>query len=961
MISTNINPDFKETKEQRDFRQTYMAKLNAVYKIHDALGVMDLVEYSKVTLQDIYVPLRYSKQNIEETRDWEDDSGTISQLEMLKEEKHVIVSGKPGSGKTTVSRMIINLLSGNAVSGLQQLCGRRIPLYFKLRDYSIAGIESAEDLLNKFIKSQSATLRFDIIKEYIKFYLNKGWCFLIFDGVDEVGGIENRMKIREIILSYFAKYNPENYLLVTSRPSGLENTPLNSYIDEIEAKKQQLEILKLYHVDSFLKSQVEEFSKKWFALREENPELIKKKSEEFISDIAKIPSLSVLKRRPVFLTMMAHIHTTKGKLPHSRAQAYDYMVQTYVEQLDNVRRLDKTMYKDEKFYNWSFEDKVRLLQSIAYKFHSSSEKDNKEAQIVYDKKQLITIIESTIKANSEKYSTIEPEHARQLLKFYLSRTGLLHEPEDDKIQFSHLSFQEYLTARYIYRRLIEDGLFNPMEIVNDEIVIRLSKEHWGKWSETILLFFSIHKEAANDILKQIQKNNKKNYYFNLLVMKMLDSDEYGIKDSQLEYWIKPSIEFICDLDKDTDKQKYRDSKGAELIMDYFKSVDRKQKIELTTKALHKLFDLYFDEARKNNKDISSIKRLEILLYFIVSNKIIVLDFREKLKSRLPILLDRKKYGLTFTSASELFAFLFEDEFIQIAYNRYTINESAVVKHFTSFSLYYSIINIDKSPDWKINLQSLIWLIENAYAKSSYSLLKRNNLKLIDNYLGKMIKIDETSNFFWNKFWYVNIWYKFSGGLSSTNSVRKTLRFSLMLRGSINMIVSQIKEFMHVSNSRKHEIQEIDSERKTKHSNLLMACYSIACRLISEKYLHDKSPDVLVNPWNTFKDFEEFYNLLCNPEELYKHLCDTSTEEIDKTQFINEYKEYDNEIYSARNMAEEIIKAGEEHYNKYSVDEAIEGCFELINRYTPIVEEEQEEVRRKEQEEKKKQRAKRKKK
>ncbi len=961
MNSTNINPDFKETKELRNFRQTYMAKLNAVYKIHDALGVMDLVEYSKVTLQDIYVPLRYSKQNIEESRDWEDDSGTISQLEMLKEAKHVIVSGKPGSGKTTVSRMIINLLSGNAVSGLQQLCGRRIPLYFKLRDYSIAGIESADDLLNKFIKSQSATIRFDIDKELIEYYLNKGWCFLIFDGVDEVGGIENRMKIREIILNYFAKYNTENYLLVTSRPSGLENTPFNSYIDEIEAKMHQLELLKLYHVDSFSKSQVEEFSEKWFALREENPELIKKKSVEFLSDIAKISSLSVLKRRPVFLTMMAHIHTTKGKLPHSRAQAYDYMVQTYVEQLDNVRRLDKTMYKDEKFYNWSFEDKVRLLQSIAYKFQTSSENDREGAQIVYDKKQLITIIESTIKANSEKYRTIESDHAGQLLKFYLSRTGLLHEPEDDKIQFSHLSFQEYLTARYIFRRLIEDGLFNPMEIVNDEIVSRLSKEHWGKWSETILLFFSIHKEAANDILKQIQKNNKENYYFNLLVMKMLDSDEYGIKDSQLKYWIKPSIEFICGLDKGDDKENDRDSKGVELVIEYFKTLDRKPKIELTTKTLHKLLDVYFDKVRKNNKDINSIKRLESLLYFIAYNKVIALDFREKLKSKLPILLGRNKYGLSFISAAELFAFMFKEEFIQITYKQYTINESAMVKIFLSYSLYHAILN--KAVDWKIYLQSTIWLIENVYVKSIYNLIIRNNFKSIDNYLTKMNKIDRFETLFWRENWYVNLWHRFSGGVISIDSIRLALRISIY-SDEINRISTQVdvlNEYNDVNNLRKHEFQIGVIRNKTKHSNLLLVCYSIACRFISEKYLHDKSPDVLVNPWNTFKDFEKIYNLLCNPEVLYKHLCDTSNEEIDKTQFLKEYNEYDKEIYSARNMASEIIKAGEQNYTKYSIDEAIDGSFELINHYTPIVEKEQEELQRKEQEEEKKQIEKRKKK
>ena len=51
--------------------------------------------------------------------------------------------------------------------------------------------------------------------------------------------------------------------------------------------------------------------------------------------------------------MMAHIHTTKGKLPHSRASAYEYMVQAYVEHIDIARRLNKELYPQEEFIDWN--------------------------------------------------------------------------------------------------------------------------------------------------------------------------------------------------------------------------------------------------------------------------------------------------------------------------------------------------------------------------------------------------------------------------------------------------------------------------------------------------------------------------------------------------------------------------------------------------------------------------------
>lgn len=215
-----------------------------------------------------------------------------------------------------------------------------------------------DDLLNMYIEDQSKALGFSISKQMLQFYLNNGWCFILFDGVDEVGGIENRLKIREIVLKEFALYNENNYIIVTSRPSGLDNVPFHDFINNKEQNLNQHKLLTLFYVDSFNKEQVSEYSEKWFRLREHNPNIVNDKTEDFLNSIEKIKGLSALKRRPVFLTMMIHIHTTKGKLPYSRVTAYEYMVAA----IDIIRRLNKEMYPDEKYAEWDFEDKIKLLQ-----------------------------------------------------------------------------------------------------------------------------------------------------------------------------------------------------------------------------------------------------------------------------------------------------------------------------------------------------------------------------------------------------------------------------------------------------------------------------------------------------------------------------------------------------------------------------------------------------------------------
>ena len=85
------------------------------------------------------------------------------------------------------------------------------------------------------------------------------------------------------------------------------------------------------------------------------------------------------------------------------------------------------------------------------------------------RQELLEIIRNVIQERKEGWQTIKAEHAEALLSFYLTRTGLLHEPEEERVQFSHLSFQEYLTARYIYRLVIEN-FFQAAEILKDEIL-----------------------------------------------------------------------------------------------------------------------------------------------------------------------------------------------------------------------------------------------------------------------------------------------------------------------------------------------------------------------------------------------------------------------------------------------------------------------------------------------------------
>ncbi|MCW5202240.1 NACHT domain-containing protein [Desulfobulbus sp. US4] len=975
-MHNDITPSFRETVAQRQFRQTYMEKLHEVYRLHEALGLMDLGEDKKISLRDIFVPLRFSRKELSESRDWEDEKGTASLINILMQHRHIVLSGRPGSGKTTVSRMIINLLTAKSLTSFTKQCGRRIPLYFKLRDYQLSNISSSEVLLDQFVASQSRVLEYEISREHLEFYLQQGWCFIILDGVDEVGGWKNRIRVRRFVINHLMAFHKNNYLLVTSRPAGLERVPFTEYFGDKE-KRSQIKLPTLYHVDSFNKKQTGEFCQKWFALREENPKTVQNKAVEFRDSIEKIKSLSVLKRRPVFLTMMAHIHTTKGKLPHSRAKAYEYMVDAYIEHIDITRRLHKELYPDEHYDEWTFEDKIKLLEGIAYKLQCAEAKvqnaenqnldeeliefefddDTKDgdAVIVVSRQELLELITTVIQERKEGWQTIKAEHADSLLSFYLTRTGLLHEPEEERVQFSHLSFQEYLTARYIYRRVIEN-FFQAAVILKGEILSRLTKALFPKWSETLLLFFSLNKAATTDILKNLQKeveeDTEEDEYFHILVMKMLDSEEYGIKDSDLGYWTRVCVEYIARADRLNERtgDESKDNKGFDLVRQYFLSEDREGRVEAARDALHDLFDQYFQAIQKGEYDVEEGRCLENVLYFISSPPILENSFQDKIEKAVPVLLNRECYGLQFLASMELFV----DQFIEIAESvaaTYTIDEAMGCKYLLGKSVVH---RLKREGDRKLWINVLLrWgmLLENLSVFSLLDALYRVDVitekilqeMLYNQSVDQLISYYDFGKIFWLDNWYSNVWVRNDSIYEIYYARFFTFEsFTLSVkRGSLSIafhshIISSKSSHKALATLIKRIASKLDRKQKSSHLSALMTLFSANAFLYSD-IEHDQSGNRYDYLWTTYEELQHIYTLLQNPEALYAHLEKISTSIIDKPTFLEQYKEYDQQPYSMRHMAKTVLDRGKENYPDSDNDKIMKKCQELVERVARQVE------------------------
>lgn len=951
-MNKNINPDFIETIEQREFRHEFIKKIYSVYHFDDNVGLMDIGEDKKISLQDIYVPIRFSEMELSEERDWGTNENTVSILELLNQSKHVILSGKPGSGKTTISKIIINMLASKALTAFTDKYGRRIPLYFKLRDYKIKNIKTATDLIDMYIENQSKTLGMDISRDILEFYLKKGWCFILFDGVDEVGGIENRLKIREILLKHFVFYNDNNYIIVTSRPTGLEHVPFHEFIEESEKKSKNVELLKLFYVDSFNKNQVRQFSEKWFALREHNPKIIKDKTDEFLDSVEKIKSLSMLRRRPVFLTMMIHIHTTKGKLPYSRVTAYEYMTVAYIESIDITRRLHKEMYPDEKYAEWNFEDKIKLLQGIAYEFHSITNK-NKEVQIVVTREQLLAIIEKNIREKKDEFQTIKIEDKEALLSFYLTRTGLLHEPEQDKIQFSHLSFQEYLTARYIYKEIIEN-FFEAQEIINEKIISRFNQDDYSRWQEVILLFFSMNKTSTDRIL-ELMKDKKQSmdykYYFTYTIILMMKSEEYGIKKDQRKKWLKVVIENIGIYEMNGKFQT-----KVFMINNLLKFFLANQQIDIQPEYLKEYFHEYYKKVKLEQPSEKNLWIYRVILIIILYNKNTAEDLKSELDLAIKTIISRKQNKLFFISCLEGYHDYFQESSSDIA-DLYDLEEKIIARDFLSSAVYHEFINSNRW-DYKILQYEYIssgLLVIKVFLDKMNEYNSREKMKY--KYNEMFFNLDKSENDLWLENWNTVLWrsefmgYKLAKyrniarglAVQSFSKIDKSYD-NRMYNNRLSEIIDDCDEDKKIRSELKtidfddfienHEkIRSIFNGKEMKKKNKVLLNY---CEIIKTTFLVVFSDYKFYTTcktinifWESINDVKMFKRMCSEPKELYDHL--DCTKEIEYPSFLEQYTKYFSKSYCFVNMLKEIEECNDEKILKYSHIDILKLCVEGMQR------------------------------
>jgi len=398
--------------------------------------------------------------------------------EVLKLGNRIIITGGPGSGKTTVLQYIAwslaAALQGKINLSSQKLgLGEQIPLpvYVPLSLYAAhlrklppsapAEQKSLAYYISEYLVQRQTNL--SLPPEFLAHLLRNETCILLLlDGLDEVPNEEERARVRQAIEDLIS--GRENLrVVVTSRTAAYRGQAV------LGRGFQHIRVLPLKseHIEALVR-------RAYSAIHPQSPQKAKTQADSLLAEIEKLENerrsrlgedVEPFVNSPLMVRMLLIVHVNDRHLPDQRADLYKKAVDAmlrpdYIEDRDVVKELESRI-------SGSLAMNRDMLQLLAFRMHSQGEKQGREVD------------EETIRKILGAEETYAP-YVDELLAQTCER-GTLLEERGGLYRFMHLSFQEFLTGRYLAQ-----VLHDPDRIASF-LESGAALDSW--WREPVLLMF----------------------------------------------------------------------------------------------------------------------------------------------------------------------------------------------------------------------------------------------------------------------------------------------------------------------------------------------------------------------------------------------------------------------------------------------------------------------------------------
>lgn len=330
----------------------------------------------------------------------------VSGLEVLNKNTNLMVVGKPGSGKTTYLQRVVTECNDG------RLQAQRIPSLIRLREFVDDGREigySVERYLEQCWRlSEAETKR----------VLDEGRSLLLLDGLDEVTGKDGKAIAKQI--KRFARDYPQVQVIVTCRT---------------QSQESRFERFDYVEVADFNEAQVRSFSEHWFQTVCADVAIGETKAKAFLEQLFREENKPIreLAITPILLSLTCAVFYRTEKFYSKRSKLYEEALELLLEQWDKSR----TIERDEIYRDLSGERKLELLSHLALK--------------KFEQEQYVLFEQAEIEGYIGEFLGIGSRESRAVLRAIESQHGLLIERATKVWSFSHLTFQEYLVAKWFFQ------------------------------------------------------------------------------------------------------------------------------------------------------------------------------------------------------------------------------------------------------------------------------------------------------------------------------------------------------------------------------------------------------------------------------------------------------------------------------------------------------------------------------
>ena len=368
----------------------------------------------------------------------------ISGLEAVHAHQRLMVLGKPGAGKTT----FLKYLAMQCVTG--RFAADSVPFFVTLKDFAEA--PKHPSLVEYLVKSLPKGWTIEAMEQL----LAVGRAIVLLDGLDEVREEDTQRVIREVRSA--VDRAQKSQFIMTCR---------------IAAKEYVFAQFTEVEVADFDDQQIETFVENWF--RSKNDLL---KAERFMARLDENKAIRELATSPLLLTLLCLVFGEEGDFPSNRSDLYGEGVKVLLKKWDAKRNIQR----DDHYKKLDVQRREDLLGYVALQTFRENEYFVKQRRIEGYIADFISNLRDV---------DPEPESLRMdseiVLKSIQAQHGLLVERARGIYSFSHLTFQEYFTAREI--------------VSTNNIQHLVAQVNQPRWQEVFFLTFGMIRNADELLLK----------------------------------------------------------------------------------------------------------------------------------------------------------------------------------------------------------------------------------------------------------------------------------------------------------------------------------------------------------------------------------------------------------------------------------------------------------------------------